>query len=73
VTTPQGGFVLKACHGSYAQLELEAQHAALAFLRNQGLPVPAVRPALDDQGLLTLDLTGNHCAYACSSTSKVSR
>ena len=32
VVTPQGGYVLKACHGSYAQLELEAQHAALAFL-----------------------------------------
>ncbi|MGE8372739.1 MAG: aminotransferase [Pseudomonas putida] len=56
VTTPQGGYVLKACHGSYAQLELEAQHAALAFLRDQGLPVPAVRLAQNGMGLLELDI-----------------
>ncbi|KIY39728.1 hypothetical protein TZ03_16020 [Pseudomonas sp. 10-1B] len=58
VDTPQGCFVLKACHGSYAQLELEAQHAALKFLRNQGLPVPAVRPALNGQALLELNIDG---------------
>ncbi|MGA9663588.1 MAG: aminotransferase [Pseudomonas alloputida] len=56
VVTPQGGYVLKACHGSYAQLELEAQHAALAFLRDQGLPVPAVRSAHNGMGLLELDI-----------------
>ncbi|MGE8315376.1 MAG: aminotransferase [Pseudomonas putida] len=56
VTTPKGGYVLKACHGSYAQLELEAQHAALAFLREQGLPVPAVRLAHNGMGLLELDI-----------------
>lgn len=43
--TGQGRYVLKVCHGSYAQVELEAQHAALAFLREQGVPVPAVRTA----------------------------
>ncbi|MGE8322428.1 MAG: aminotransferase class III-fold pyridoxal phosphate-dependent enzyme, partial [Pseudomonas sp.] len=56
VDTAQGRFVLKACHGSYAQLELEAQHAALAFLREQGLPVPAVRTANNGQALLELDI-----------------
>ncbi|MDF0729364.1 aminotransferase [Pseudomonas entomophila] len=54
----QGRFVLKLCHGSYAQVELEAQHAALAYLRAQGLPVPAVRPALDGEHLLALDIAG---------------
>lgn len=58
VGAPQGRFVLKACHGSYAQRELEAQHAALAYLREQGLPVPAVRPASDGQMLLTLEIDG---------------
>ncbi|MGV8737358.1 MAG: aminotransferase [Pseudomonas asiatica] len=58
VDAPQGRFVLKACHGSYAQVELEAQHAALAYLREQGLPVPAVRPASDGQMLLALEIDG---------------
>ncbi|NBB03152.1 aminotransferase [Pseudomonas monteilii] len=58
VDAPQGRYVLKACHGSYAQLELEAQHAALAYLREQGLPVPAVRPASNGEGLLALDIDG---------------
>ncbi|MFB4401094.1 aminotransferase [Pseudomonas inefficax] len=58
VDAPQGSFVLKACHGSYAQLELEAQHAALAYLREQGLPVPAVCPASDGQMLLALEIDG---------------
>ncbi|QZP30450.1 phosphotransferase [Pseudomonas sp. DR48] len=43
--TLQGRFVFKVCHGSYARVELEAQHAALTFLREQGLPVPAVHAA----------------------------
>ncbi|WP_225786619.1 aminotransferase [Pseudomonas sp. Marseille-P8916] len=54
----EGRFVLKACHGSYAEVELQAQHAALAYLRAQGLPVPAVRQARDGQDLLTLDIDG---------------
>lgn len=58
VEAPQGRYVLKACHGSYAQLELEAQHAALAFLHEQGLPVPAVRPARNGEGLVALDIDG---------------
>ncbi|MCX2685019.1 aminotransferase [Pseudomonas sp. DCB_AW] len=58
VDAAQGRFVLKACHGSYAQVELEAQHAALAYLREQGLPVPAVRPAQNGQALLALDIDG---------------
>ncbi|WDY57768.1 aminotransferase [Pseudomonas sp. PSKL.D1] len=56
--TGQGRFVLKVCHGSYAQVELEAQHAALAYLHEQGLPVPAVRTARDGQALLALDIEG---------------
>jgi 4-aminobutyrate aminotransferase-like enzyme/Ser/Thr protein kinase RdoA (MazF antagonist) len=51
-------YVLKACHGSYAQVELEAQHAALGYLRSQGLPVPAVRLASDGAELLALDVDG---------------
>jgi len=58
VDAPQGRYVLKACHGSYARLELEAQHAALAYLREQGLPVPAVRHAGNGEGLLALDIDG---------------
>lgn len=54
----QGRFVLKACHASYAQAELEAQHAALGHLREQGLPVPAVRPASNGAALLALDVEG---------------
>ncbi|MDH0301313.1 MULTISPECIES: aminotransferase [unclassified Pseudomonas] len=51
-------YVLKACHASYAQVELEAQHAALGSLREQGLPVPAVRPASNGEDLLALDIEG---------------
>ncbi|ORL67625.1 aminotransferase [Pseudomonas putida] len=54
----QGRFVLKACHGSYAQVELEAQHAALAYLGEQGLPVPQVRRARDGQELLAVEIDG---------------
>ncbi|MFV3315774.1 aminotransferase [Pseudomonas parafulva] len=54
----QGRFVFKLCHGSYAQVELEAQHAALAYLQGQGLPVPAVRAALSGEGLLALEIGG---------------
>lgn len=54
----QGRFVLKACHASYAQVELEAQHAALAYLGEQGLPVPAVRRARDGQDLLAVEVDG---------------
>lgn len=56
--TGQGRYVLKVCHGSYAQVELEAQHAALAYLRGQGVPVPGVRPARDGQALLALEVDG---------------
>ncbi|WP_448680792.1 aminotransferase [Pseudomonas nicosulfuronedens] len=58
VDTPRGRFVLKICHGNYAQVELEAQHAALAFLRGQGLPVPAVQPARNGQSLLAMNVEG---------------
>lgn len=44
VQSTEGQFVLKACHGYYAVEELQAQHAALAHLAHQGLPVPKVRP-----------------------------
>ncbi|MFJ4442602.1 aminotransferase [Pseudomonas sp. NPDC089422] len=53
-----GRYVLKACHGSYAEVELQAQHAALAYLREQGLPVPAVQAAQDGESLLAVDIDG---------------
>jgi 4-aminobutyrate aminotransferase-like enzyme/Ser/Thr protein kinase RdoA (MazF antagonist) len=58
VDAAQGRFVLKACHGSYAQVELQAQHAALAYLREQGLPVPAVQAAQSGESLLAVDIDG---------------
>ncbi|CAG8869722.1 Acetylornithine/succinyldiaminopimelate aminotransferase [Pseudomonas fluorescens] len=58
VDSAQGRFVLKVCHGSYAQVELEAQHAALTYLRERGIPVPAVRPAVDGTSLLALEIDG---------------
>ena len=51
-------YVLKVCHGSYAEVELQAQHAALAYLGEQGLPVPVVRPARNGSALLALDSEG---------------
>ncbi|MQG94436.1 aminotransferase [Pseudomonas sp. MN1F] len=58
VDAAQGRFVLKACHGSYAQIELQAQHAALAFLREQSLPVPAVQAAQSGETLLAVNIDG---------------
>ncbi|WNW10277.1 aminotransferase [Pseudomonas sp. DTU_2021_1001937_2_SI_NGA_ILE_001] len=58
VDTAQGRHVLKVCHASYAQVEIEAQHAALAYLREQGLPVAAVRNANDGQTLLSVEYGG---------------
>jgi len=58
VDGPGGRYVLKICHGTYAVAELEAQHAALGFLRERGLPVPAVISALSGEQLLALDLEG---------------
>jgi 4-aminobutyrate aminotransferase-like enzyme/Ser/Thr protein kinase RdoA (MazF antagonist) len=54
----QGRFVLKVCHGDYAAVELQAQHAALQHLAAKGLPVPAVRVSRDGQQLLSLNLHG---------------
>ena len=58
VDCSQGRFVLKVCHGDYAVQELEAQHAALAFLREQGVPVPGVQPARSGEQLLALTVDG---------------
>ena len=58
VDTPHGRFVLKVCHGDYAQQELEAQHAALEHLHRQGVPVPAVRRANGGEPLLALTIDG---------------
>lgn len=58
VDSQQGTYVLKICHGSYGQLELQAQHAALAHLREQGMPVPAVRSTLCGKALLELQVDG---------------
>ncbi|MGE8409753.1 MAG: aminotransferase [Pseudomonas sp.] len=53
-----GRYVLKVCHGDYSALELEAQHAALGFLRERGVPVPAVQVANSGEQLLALDIDG---------------
>ncbi|MGC1330640.1 aminotransferase [Pseudomonas sp.] len=53
VDTIDGRFVLKICHGDYATVELQAQHAALAHLAAKGLPVPAVRLTVEGCDLLT--------------------
>ncbi|MBM3108303.1 aminotransferase [Pseudomonas sp. V1] len=58
VDSPQGRYVLKICHGDYTVVELEAQHAALSYLHERGLPVPAVMPAKSGAQLLTLDQAG---------------
>ncbi|QXH46989.1 aminotransferase [Pseudomonas xanthosomatis] len=58
VDTGQGRFVLKACHASYAEAELQAQHAALAYLRQHGVPAPKVRPAKGGDELLALEVDG---------------
>lgn len=58
VDSAQGRFVLKVCHGDYAEQELQAQHAALAHLQQQGVPVPAVRRAEGGEQLLALTLNG---------------
>ncbi|CAM3605540.1 Ethanolamine-phosphate phospho-lyase [Pseudomonas reidholzensis] len=54
----QGRFVLKVCHASYAEHELQAQHAALAYLADRGVPVPGVRPALSGDALLAVEVDG---------------
>ncbi|WP_194788261.1 aminotransferase [Pseudomonas sp. UFMG81] len=58
VDSDQGRFVLKACHGSYAEVELQAQHAALAYLRERGVPVPQVHPSRAGEALLALEVDG---------------
>lgn len=73
VDSAQGNFVLKACHGSYALVELEAQHAALAYLREHGLPVPAVRPAHGGETLLAVDIEGQPLRVRLLITSTANR
>ena len=58
VDSQQGRYVLKVCHGDYAALELEAQHAALGYLHERGVPVPAVRAAQSGERLLALEIDG---------------
>ncbi|MBH3429217.1 aminotransferase [Pseudomonas alkylphenolica] len=58
VDSAQGRYVLKICHGSYAEVELEAQHAALRYLRERGVPVPAVISAGSGAQLLALEVDG---------------
>ncbi len=58
VDSAQGRHVLKICHGDYAVVELEAQHAALSYLHERGLPVPAVIAAGSGEQLLALELGG---------------
>ncbi|HCN45820.1 MAG TPA: hypothetical protein DIT18_09335, partial [Pseudomonas sp.] len=56
VDSTQGRYVLKVCHGDYSAVELQAQHAALGYLRERGVPVPAVRAALSGEQLLALEI-----------------
>ncbi len=56
VDTPQGRYVLKICHGDYSPVELQAQHAALGYLRERWLPVPGVVLARNGEQLLALTL-----------------
>ena len=56
VDSPRGRFVLKICHGDYAALELQAQHAALKHLR--AVRVPRVIESLAGEELLTLTVDG---------------
>ncbi|QBF24135.1 aminotransferase [Pseudomonas tructae] len=56
--SPQGRFVLKVCHGAYAAAELQAQHAALGYLRGEGIPVPAVQVAQSGEQLLEVSVDG---------------
>ncbi len=56
VDSPRGRFVLKICHGDYAALELQAQHAALKHL--QAVRVPRVIESLAGEELLTLRVDG---------------
>ncbi|UVL56099.1 aminotransferase [Pseudomonas sp. B21-035] len=58
IDSDHGRYVLKVCHGAYAEQELQAQHAALGFLRDQGLPVPAVQAARSGEQLLTVTVDG---------------
>ncbi len=58
VDSDQGRYVLKVCHGEYSAQELEAQHAALGYLRERGVPVPGVRAAVSGEQLLSLDIDG---------------
>ncbi|KPA92314.1 4-aminobutyrate aminotransferase family protein [Pseudomonas asplenii] len=59
VDSDKGRFVLKICHGDYASLELQAQHAGLGHLAGRdGLRVPRVIAANNGQDLLTLELAG---------------
>lgn len=58
IDSDHGRYVLKVCHGAYAEQELQAQHAALGFLRDQGLPVPAVQAARSGEQLLTVTIDG---------------
>lgn len=56
--TGEASFVLKACHAHVAERELLAQHAALAHLRDKGLPVPEVRDAQSGASLVALEVEG---------------
>ncbi|NVZ79331.1 phosphotransferase, partial [Pseudomonas gingeri] len=59
VDSAAGRFVLKICHGDYATVELQAQHAGLAHLAGRdGLRVPRVIAANNGQDLLSLELGG---------------
>ncbi|NER59396.1 phosphotransferase, partial [Pseudomonas sp. MAFF212428] len=51
-------YVLKICHGDYAVAELQAQHAAVACLHQQGVGAPQVHVGLDGTALRSLAVDG---------------
>ncbi len=59
VDSDKGRFVLKICHGDYPIVELQAQHAGLAYLGGRdGLRVPRVIAANTGEDVLSLELDG---------------
>jgi 4-aminobutyrate aminotransferase-like enzyme/Ser/Thr protein kinase RdoA (MazF antagonist) len=60
VETGERRFVLKICHGDYAVLELQAQHAAMAHLSRAGIPAPGVIPSLAGEAIVAVELSGAH-------------
>ncbi|MDC0267701.1 aminotransferase class III-fold pyridoxal phosphate-dependent enzyme [bacterium] len=61
-STPDGKYVVKIAHPDASLQELAMQNAAMAHLKMQGHPVPAVVHNLSGEGMMTLqDADGRAC------------